>query len=189
MSDDSSKLALLAKVARSNRSAVAGKSNLSVLALVASSYGARPDRDSTVPTGFDPLAISLFEAIVEASYLVAAADGAVDAAERAAFERVVVEACGGVVAESQVAALVADLADLLEEDGMDRRIAEVGTLAVRRPEVALEVIRIAALIAQASGGVADTERNVLEKLSVACGLTSEAVDAALNDVAAALATD
>ena len=74
--------------------------------------------------GFDPLAVALFEAIVEGAYVVANADGVFDDEERRMFERVVIAACGETVAPQQIAALVADFGDQLEEDG--------GTAASRR---------------------------------------------------------
>src|SRR4051812_10191245 len=73
--------------------------------------------DVTQPTGFDPNAAALFEAVVESAYLVATADGHFDDQERSAFEHVVLTACGGSISEAQLRALLADLADLLAEDG------------------------------------------------------------------------
>jgi tellurite resistance protein len=49
----------------------------------------------TQPTGFDPEAARLFEAIVESAYLVATADGHFDSAEQVAFQQVVLAGCGG----------------------------------------------------------------------------------------------
>ena len=100
LSDD--KIQLLGRVARAQSgSAPSGDPDvpISILSLAAASYGAKPAEESTIPTGFDPLAVVLFEAIVEGAYLVAAADGVVDAEERHVFERVVTAACGGVVCE------------------------------------------------------------------------------------------
>jgi tellurite resistance protein len=154
----------------------------SILYLAAASYGCRPSsEDATVPTGFDPAAVALFEAIVEAAYVVATADGVFDADERAAFERVVAVACGGAVAAPQVAALVADLADQLAEDGIDRRIDAIAA-AVGRKDHAREILRVAALLAFASEDISDVERAVLERLAVRCGLDSENVDTAIGDV-------
>jgi len=50
----------------------------------------------------------------------------------------------------------------------------------------IEVMRIAALMAHASGGVRDSERAVLEKLAAAFGLESDQVDAALERAGSAL---
>ncbi len=180
---------LLARVARS--ASQLGKpvdpaKPVSILSLAAASYGARPSEDATVPTGFDPLAVALFEAIVEGAFVVANADGVFDDEERRTFERVVVAACGGTVAPQQISALVGDLTDQLEEDGLDARVEAVARIATRRDH-ALEVLRIAALLAQASQDVSPVERDVLAKLAKATGLDAGAVDAALGDVKKALA--
>lgn len=181
---------LLARVARS--AAVPGKpvdpaQPGSILSLAAASYGARPSDDATVPTGFDPLAVALFEAIVEAAYLVASSDGVFDDAERRTFERVVVAACGGTVPPSQIAALVSDLADQLAEDGLERRLEALARIVTKRDH-ALEVLRIAALLAQSSEDVSPVERDVLEALARRCGLEPGDVDTALQDVREALAS-
>jgi len=177
---------LLARVARSPGAAKGTTRPTSILTLAAQSYGAKVNDESTVPTGFDPSAARLFEAIVEGAYLVASADGVIDAAERDTFEKVVAAACGGIVTEEQVTALVADLTDELAEDGLDKRVRAVADRAPKRPQ-GEEVLRIAALLAQASENVSDVEREVLVKLATACNLAPSDVDVALNDVAKSLA--
>ena len=186
---DNDKINLLAKVARTKAPSAADdvSSDSSILLLAAASYSARPKEDATAPTGFDPIAVALFEAIVEASYLVASADGKVDDEERKTFERVVYAACGGTVAANQVAALVGDFEGLLEDDGLDARVAAIAK-QIAKKEHAREVLRIAALIAQSSEGIADSERVVLDKIAKACGLEPAAVDTALKDVKDALAS-
>ena len=196
MSTADDKISLLARVARtrSPKAGSAGASgddprastNDSILSLAAASYGARPADDATVPTGFDPVAVALFEALVEGAYLVAAADGVVDDEERRTFERVIAAACGGAVAPKLIADLVSDLSDQLGEDGMDRRIAAVGEAVSRRTH-AQEVLRIAALLAQSSENVSDVERSVLTRIAKACGLEPNDVDVALAEVKDALA--
>lgn len=181
---------LLARVARSTSapgSPVDPSKPVSILSLAAASYGARPSEDATVPTGFDPVAIALFESIVEGAYVVANADGEFDDDERRAFERVVVTACGGAVKPEQIAALIADLGDQLSEDGADRRI-EALSRAVMKREHALEVLRISALLAQTTGDVSAVEREALTKIARACGLDPRDVDMALDDVKKALAS-
>src|SRR5579863_4903435 len=172
---------LLARVARSPGAAKTTTGSTSILTLAAQSYGAKVNDDSTVPTGFDPNAARLFEAIVEGAYLVASADGVIDESERATFERVVAAACGGIVTTEQIAALVADLNDELAEDGLDGRIRAVAERAPKQPQ-GEEVLRIAALLAQASENVSPVEQEVLVKIAAACNLPAGAVDAALDDV-------
>lgn len=172
---------LVARVARSGppivESVEPGRTG-SILSMAAASYGSRPSEDATVPTGFDPLAVALFEAIVEAAYLVAKADGVFDDEERRTFERVVVAACGETVAPAQIASLVADLSDQLEEDGVDRRIEVIARTATKK-EHARELLRVAALLAYVSEDVSDVEREVLGKLARRCGIEEAEVDAAL----------
>jgi tellurite resistance protein len=186
---DESKIQLLARVARANSAPAASgdpETPISILSLAAASYGARPADEATVPTGFDPLAVALFEAIVEGAYLVAAADGVVDAEERRAFEKVVTTACGGAVTQQAIGALVADLGDQLVEDGIDRRVQAVAG-QVHKKEHAREVLRIAALLAHASDNVSDVERAVLSKIASACGLEASEVDGAIAEVKRVLA--
>lgn len=189
---DDARINLLGRVARSAASAVTSAATdsvkpLSILSLAATAYGSRPSEDATVPTGFDPMAIVLFEAIVEGAFLVANADGVFDAEERRVFEMVVVAACGGAVSSQQIKALVGDLADQLDEDGLDRRIETVCNVVSKR-EHALEVLRIAALLALSSEDVSAVERQTLEKLVARWQLGPGAVDAALADVKSALAS-
>lgn len=157
----------------------------SILMLAAASYGARPQDESTIPTGFDPAAAALFESIIEGAYLVATADGVFDEEERKTFERVVTASCGGAIPPNHIADLVSDLQDQLTEDGLDRRVERL-TVGIQREEQALEVLRIAALIAMVSEDVSDVERVVLDKIASACKLGEGAVDRALADVKASL---
>jgi tellurite resistance protein len=185
------KIQLLGRVARAQSGAApSGDPDrpISILSLTAASYGAKPAEESTIPTGFDPLAVVLFEAIVEGAYLVAAADGVVDEDERRVFERVVTAACGGVVLERQITELVGDLAALLERDGMDKRVAEVGA-QVHKKDHGREVLRIAALLAVASNDVSAVELDVLRKLAKSFQLEPADVDAALADVRALLSAN
>jgi len=159
----------------------------SILAVAAAQYGSHSaDEDVTRPTGFDPQAAAVFEAVVESAYLVASADGVFDDTERAAFEHVVLSACSGSVSQTQLRALLADLTDLRTEDGAERRVKMVAR-TVTRPEQAREVLRVAALIALVSQGVSDVERNVLDCLASEFRLDTTAVDAAIEDAQRALA--
>ncbi len=181
---NAARINLLAGVARSFSPLAPARSErpISILSMAATSYGSRPSGDATVPTGFDPAAVALFEAIVEGAYLVANADGVFDGAERHAFVSVVAAACGGTVAPQQLDALLGVLGEKLRDDGVDRRILAVAR-AVTKKEHAREILRVAALLAQASEDVSAVERAVLVKLASRCGLEERDVDAALADVA------
>ncbi len=183
MANDEARIQLLARIARGPDATP--QKPTSILSLSAAAYGARPSDEATVPTGFDPHAVALFESIVEGAYLVAVADGHFDDAERKTFERVVVSACGGSVAPRQIQSLIEDLSDQLKEDGADKRIAAVA-LPVHQKAHAFEVLRIAALLADASDGVSDVERATLGKIAVACKLEASDVEQAIADVRAAM---
>ena len=180
---------LLDRVARGiARPGASSPSNVtsSILAQAATSYGARPVVDeATVPTGFDPQAAALFEATVEAAFLVANSDGVFDDHERSAFQSVVAEACNYLVQEDQLEALLSDLSESLAEDGIEKRTRMVARTIVRRDHQ-LEVLWIAALMAHISGGVSTHERNVLEHLARGFDLESSAVDKAMNEAEAVL---
>lgn len=160
----------------------------SILAQAATVYGAKPEQPEATPgTGFDPVAAALFEALIEGAYLVASADGVVDDEERAAFEQVVATATATGGHTGQVHALLADLHESLREDGLDRRI-QIVTKSVTRPEHRTEVLRVAALVAQISGGVSAPERALMEKLAVGLELTNSDVDQAIEGATSALAS-
>jgi tellurite resistance protein len=192
---------LLDKVARSlaagEPSSPSAKTTMSILSLAAGSYGLSTRISSaTVPSGFDPRAAALFEAIVEAAFVVANADGNFDDRERRTFEEVVVHACGGTVSRAQINDLLSDLDDQLKEDGSSARLRAVASV-VFKDEHKAEVLRIAALLAEASdagstaegqgSGVSDSERDALAHLARAFGLGDDAVASAIESVKKALA--
>lgn len=148
----------------------------SILVVAAGSYGAQTS--DTQPTGFDAEAAALFEALVESAYLVATADHEFDAMERAAFQHVVVSACGSHVRERQVGALLADLHDQLEEDGLARRVERIGE-SVTKLEHKQEVLRVGALMAHISSGINEAEQRVLHDLERALGLGASELEAAI----------
>jgi tellurite resistance protein len=87
--------------------------------------------------------------------------------------------------ERQVGALLADLADQLSEDGLEKRLQMVAR-SVMREDHAREVLRIAALLAHVSGGVSGVEREVLGKLAGELRLDASAIDRALAEAEQAI---
>lgn len=158
----------------------------SVLLATAARYSSPPSEFSvTPPTGFDPDAAALFEAIVESAFLVANADGEFDAAEREMFALVVLEASEHRVSARQVQAIVSDLTTQLAEDGLDQRLARLRS-AISKPQDRREVLRIAALLARASAGISSSERAVLGRLASLWELPPGEVDEALTVFAGVL---
>lgn len=159
-----------------------GRALGSLLSVSGAQFGLRPEHEElTQPTGFDPRAVALFEAIVESAFLVATADGVFDEIEERTFCQLVLTACNGGVSEAQVKDLLADLATLLREDGLEGRIA-AASAPVRRGDHAREVIRIAALMAHASSGVSEEERRVLGQLAAAFELSSAELNLVIAEI-------
>lgn len=177
---------VVSSIASATHPTPSGRAQKSILSQAADAFARRPTgAEATIPTGFDPRAASLFEAVVEASFLVANADGVFDETERQTFERVVAEACANTVQRASVSALVSDLVDQLEEDGIEQRIRMVSGV-VSDMDHKLEVLRIAALMAHVSGGVHDSERHVLEGLAIGFGLGGDIVQQAISQAEQAL---
>lgn len=156
----------------------------SILAVAAGSFGVRSP-DVTQPTGYDPQAAALFEAVIESAVLVAYGAAGFDPAAQAVVRDLVLRACRGVLREAQLAALLADLSDQLAEDGLDKRVQMVGR-TITRPDHAREVLRIAGLLSAASGGMNANRRATLDKLAREFRLDADAVDSALVEVARSL---
>jgi tellurite resistance protein len=182
----SARLALVAERLSRAPATPGGEERRSILRAAAGAYALGADLEElTQPTGFDPEAARLFEALIESAFVVANADGTFDDTKRKTFERVVVDACGGRVDTRQVAGLLLDLEDQLVEDGLDKRLEMVGR-AISRPEEALEVLRVAALLAEVSGGVSDVERRVMLQLSQRLGLGEQVLEQALSEASQAV---
>ena len=137
--------------------------NRSVIALAAAAYASQPSVDSTTPTGFDPFAVTLFEAIVEAAFLVATADGVFDADEREVFSRIVAASAENALPRSDLNGLIEELAEHLAIDGVDRRVARIAQ-SVRRPEQKIALLRVAILVALANDTISDTEEALIARL-------------------------
>ena len=169
----------------SELASVAGE-HRSVFALAASHFGSMPDAEATLPTGFDERAARLFEAILESAYLVAVADGTFDEEESSVFAHIVALASAGSVPREALGMLIEEFRAELEREGIDARIASIAK-ALRNPEQAEEVLRVATLLGIASDGLADEEVAVLQKLALACSLPAAAVEAAIARAQAVLA--
>jgi tellurite resistance protein len=130
----------------------------------------------TAPTGFDPAAAALFEGAVESAYLVATCDGALDATEDALLRAVI--GAGGPVSDKQVDGLLLGLARAVALDGAAERLSRLSYM-VSKSAHQQEILRVAALVARASGGVRPAERVVLDKIAQGFSLAAGAVDAAV----------
>lgn len=153
----------------------------SILAQAARVHGQRPIGDeATAPTGFDPNAAALFEGSVESAYLVAKSDGPLDPTEDAIWRAIVGIGCDGKVSPEQTQALLEDLAAACKREGAETRISHIAEMISNRDHQT-EVLRIAAIMACASGGVRPAERALLDRLASGFKLASSAVDTAITE--------
>jgi tellurite resistance protein len=137
----------------------------------------------TAPTGFDPAAAALFEGAVESAYLVATCDGVLDQTEDAILRAVI--GAGGPVSDKQVDGLLLGLARAVALDGAAERLSRLSYM-VSKPAHQQEILRIAALVARASGGVRPAERTVLDKIAQGFSLAANSVDVAIANADATL---
>jgi tellurite resistance protein len=121
-------------------------------------------RTSILPGGGDPAL--LFNAVVEAGYLVAAADGAVDPAELGTLRQAVAVLTDGDMSADEIAMLVADLVDLRKSEGEAARCKSVGEV-LAAANASEQGLYLAAAIAYASGGLDARELGVMEKIAAA----------------------
>src|SRR5579864_6812751 len=111
---------------------------------------ARQLRASILPGGGDPAL--LFNAIVEAGYLVAAADGTVDETEMDTIKGAVATLSDGEMAQDDIDRLMEDLVDLRRAEGEGARCKTVGRL-LRESGASEEGVYLAAAIAYVSAGL------------------------------------
>ncbi|MDP3279041.1 MAG: tellurite resistance TerB family protein [Deltaproteobacteria bacterium] len=135
--------------------------------------------DKVSEDGGDPSL--LFNTIVEAGYLVAAADGTVDAHELTTLKRAVLVLTEDDVSVSELDELVADFVDLRKTLGEDDRCRVVGRV-LQSHHAAEEGLSLAAAIAYASNGLDANELKVLEKIAVHAGQSIASVAAIASQV-------
>jgi tellurite resistance protein len=112
----------------------------------------------------------LFNAAVEAGYLVAAADGTVDSAELATLKRAILTLAGDELSSDELDSLVDDMIDLRATEGEAERCRAVGSL-LGSHKAADEGLYLAAAIAYASNGLDRNELSVLERIATAAGMS------------------
>jgi hypothetical protein len=135
--------------------------------------------EATAPTGFDPAAAMLFEATLEAAYLVALADAPLDAREDAVLRAIVDVGCDGKMTSAQTDDLLAELAASVAREGAEQRYHHLAQLVAHRDHQG-ELLRIAAIMAQATSGIGAEQRAALERLAAGFSRGADAVQAAID---------
>jgi tellurite resistance protein len=118
----------------------------------------------------------VFRAAVEAGYLAALADGVVDEDELGTMADAIELLSEGAVVEWETVALLEECADKAEKEGAGPRATAVGKELKKLGQAEVGLL-FAALIANASGGVDDSEAAVLLTVGAAAGLQGPKVKA------------
>lgn len=123
----------------------------------------------------------LFNAIVEAGYLVAAADGQVDDTELATLKNAVQIISDGDISADEIDTLVEDLIDLRRSEGETARCKAVGQ-SLADSKAAEEGLYLAAAIAYVSAGLDERELAVMEHIASAARLSTASLAAIATSV-------
>jgi len=159
----------------------------SILAQAARLHGLRPIGDeSTAPTGFDPAATALFQNTLEAAYLVAAADGPIDETEAALLRAIIGVGSDNKIGPAEAEEMIDDMRMQHARESEEVRVRHIGRMVHNRDHQH-EVLRIAVIMARASGSVTPASRAVLDKLAQGFSLAPTVVDVAIGEVEEALA--
>ncbi len=154
----------------------------SILAQAARLHGMRPSGDeSTAPTGFDPVATALFQNTLEAAYLVAASDGPIDETEAALLRAIIGVGSDNKIGPAEAEEMIDDMRMQHAREGEEARARSIGRMVHNRDHQH-EVLRIATIVARASGAVAPRPRAMLDKLAQAFSLAPSVVDTAIAEV-------
>jgi tellurite resistance protein len=116
----------------------------------------------------------LFHTAIEAGYLVARADGDVDATELDVLAKAVERLSAGAVIEWHTDGILAECKRLADDEGLERRAAAVGA-ALKQLGQAEAGLFVAALVARATKGVDRSEAELLKTIGRNAGLTTDEV--------------
>jgi tellurite resistance protein len=145
-----------------------------------------PERVETLHRMRDRAALSLEDAvaegpfILEAVFLMAAADGDVSPDEIERFADSAVSLVPGAV-EADVERMLAEMSGLLEDEGWDRRARVVANALKGRPGAEL-AFRLATAVAFVDDSVTDGESNALDEMAMSMGISHERAHEIMSEV-------
>lgn len=116
----------------------------------------------------------LFHTAIEAGYLVARADGDVDATELEVLARAVERLSAGLAIAWKTDGLIDECKRRADEEGLEGRAAKVGA-ALKKLGQAEAGLFVAALVARATKGVDRSEAQLLQTIGTSAGLTTDEV--------------
>lgn len=133
---------------------------------------ARRLRSEHLAEGRDPSL--LFNATVEAAFLVATADGHIDEEELTLLKAAVLALSEDLITRSEIDDLIEDFVELRSREGASARATAVGQM-LKEQRGAAPGVKLASALAYVSGGLDYRELHVLEQVAEAAGLTADAL--------------
>jgi tellurite resistance protein len=123
--------------------------------------------------------------LVEAAYLVAAADGVVSPDESRTLAETIAFVIGDAVPASEFAEMLDAFAQTLKDDGLDKRIEVIAEIVPDEP-ARREALAFASLIGLCDHELVESEKDTLTRIGAAFSLDAAAVQAIIDSVAASL---
>lgn len=143
------------------------------------------DKKETAASSGESTAGHFLSVLVEAAYLIAAADGVVSPTERQTLAETIAHVLGGELPPGELVAMIDAFAATLASDGREQRLVAMAHAA---PDAAArrEAVSFAALIALCDRELVAEEREALDLLGASFGLDQQSVRDILNEVADSL---
>jgi tellurite resistance protein len=120
--------------------------------------------------------------LAETMYLMMAADGQINAAEKEAIRGAIRGLTDNLLRSGTIEVMLANYAARLAEQGRDSRLQEIAERLSEVPTEAEGGFALAAAIAMADDNVADAENDFINQLAEWFGLTKERAEAVLDDL-------
>lgn len=127
-------------------------------------------------------ALERVESVGETMYLMMAADGQVNTAEKDAIRGAIRGLTGNVLRSGTIEAMLANYASRLAEQGRDARLQDVAECLSEIPLEAESAFALAAAIAMADDQVAEEENQFINQLAEWFGLTKDRAEAILDEL-------
>jgi len=127
-------------------------------------------------------ALERIEPIGETMYLMMAADGQVNTAEKDAIRGAIRGLTGDLLRSGTIEAMMANYASRLLEQGRDARLQEVAECLSEIPLEAESAFALAAAIALADDQVAEEENQFINQLAEWFGLTAQRAESILDEL-------
>ena len=122
-----------------------------------------------------------FDAICEAMYLMAKADGKLDPAEADTLRGAIRELSDGTVRSVHIQKMIEGADARLAKEGLEARIKGVAAKLVEDPGTAEAAFALAAAVAFADNEIADEENDMLNSFAEALGIDEDQANALLDE--------